>query len=258
MAAVFRHSASKGTARLMLLAMADEANADGELTAYKRSQSHLARKANCSPASAKRSITALVDLGEVLVLERGDGRTSSSYRIVLPGIDQGAQDDTPAGSPRPPRGVTTTAQGAQNEPPIIPLFPVDDPCSPATSSVDIAAPLDFDDWWARYPRKDGKGQARAKWKAALAKVDGDAARLVAAAERYRDDPNRDPTYTKLPATWLNGECWDDAPLPPRTGAAKPSPREARIMSRPDGPARLAEALGITTKPDQPALPEGTS
>jgi len=39
--------------------------------------------------------------------------------------------------------------------------------------------------------------------------------IVSAAERYRDDPNREDGFTALPATWLNGERWLDDPLPSR-------------------------------------------
>jgi hypothetical protein len=40
--------------------------------------------------------------------------------------------------------------------------------------------------------------------------------ILNAAYAYAHDPNRDPQFTKLPATWLNQECWNDDPLPART------------------------------------------
>lgn len=79
--------------------------------------------------------------------------------------------------------------------------------------------LAFVEFWRRYPHKTGKGQARKAWAAArrrgvLPEV------IVAGADRYREDPNRDPAFTKHPATWLNGECWDDEPLPDKRPAGQ--------------------------------------
>lgn len=71
----------------------------------------------------------------------------------------------------------------------------------------------FDEWYAAYPRKAAKTEARTAFVKARAKTT--LARLIAGAKQYRDDPNRDPEYTKQPATWLNKGCWDDDPLPER-------------------------------------------
>ena len=39
--------------------------------------------------------------------------------------------------------------------------------------------------------------------------------IIEGATRYANDPNRHPSYTAHPATWLNAERWGDEPLPPR-------------------------------------------
>jgi hypothetical protein len=80
---------------------------------------------------------------------------------------------------------------------------------PVSMSKDSA----FQQFWSAYPRKEGKGHAKRAW--LKASRDTDPQQIVQGAERYRDDPNRDKQYTRLPATWLNGECWDDDPLPKR-------------------------------------------
>lgn len=72
----------------------------------------------------------------------------------------------------------------------------------------------FDEFWAVYPRKAGKRDARKAWDAARRGTP--AAVIIAGAERYRDDPNREPAYTAHPATWLRADRWDDEPLPPRS------------------------------------------
>lgn len=137
MDAVFDHSRSKGAARLVLLSMADEANDEGLLTAYKRSHSHLSRKANVDVGTVGRVAKELVTLGELEVINPGNGRASTDYRITLPGLSpQGGRDATPAPSPRHPTPGTLPPQGGQPDPPIIPFSPGDPPVSP-TSPVEV-------------------------------------------------------------------------------------------------------------------------
>lgn len=70
----------------------------------------------------------------------------------------------------------------------------------------------FDAWWKAYPRREGKGHARRAYAAALKKAP--AAVLLAAAQRYAiERANEPPRFTKLPTTWLNGECWLDEAAP---------------------------------------------
>lgn len=70
----------------------------------------------------------------------------------------------------------------------------------------------FGAFWAAYPKKVGKGQARTAWRKAI--KNADPTLIVAAAEKYRDDPARKPDYTAHPSTWLNGERWLDQPTTP--------------------------------------------
>lgn len=71
----------------------------------------------------------------------------------------------------------------------------------------------FAAFWSVYPRKTDKGHARKAWRAAMSRrVDPQA--VIAAAERYRNDPTRRAKaieFTAYPATWLNGERYDDTP-----------------------------------------------
>ena len=87
------------------------------------------------------------------------------------------------------------------------------------------APSTFDPWWSAYPRKVGKTAAHKAYLRSLRSVS--ALVLLEAAERYRDDPNRDPEFTAHPATWLNRGSWDDEPLPARNGS-KPSTGDQRF------------------------------
>lgn len=69
---------------------------------------------------------------------------------------------------------------------------------------------EFERWWARYPRKVGKGQARKAWKAARSKASPE--QLMAGVERYVAEiaeKGTEERYVKHPTSWLNGECWGD-------------------------------------------------
>jgi len=74
---------------------------------------------------------------------------------------------------------------------------------------------DFDAFWSAYPKKDDKPLARRSYEKALGRATADV--ILAGAERYRDDPNRDPAYTKNPSTWLNADAWNNGPLPAPKG-----------------------------------------
>ncbi len=77
----------------------------------------------------------------------------------------------------------------------------------------------FDRFWDAYPRHVAREGALKAWTKAALKADTET--IIAGAERYRDDPNREAQYTKHPATWLNAGCWEDDPLPASTNAPKP-------------------------------------
>jgi hypothetical protein len=81
--------------------------------------------------------------------------------------------------------------------------------STATPSTD----KDFDRFWAAYPRRIGKGQARKAWAKAL-KAGTDPETVIEAAGRFTAlRGNEDPKFTPHPSTWLNGERWTDVPDP---------------------------------------------
>ena len=70
---------------------------------------------------------------------------------------------------------------------------------------------DFERFWSIYPRKQSKPAAMKAFIKATKTVDVET--IIENAKRYALDPNREPGFTKLPATWLNNECWGDEPLP---------------------------------------------
>ena len=85
----------------------------------------------------------------------------------------------------------------------------------------------FARWYLAYPNKKAKGEARARW----GKLDPDDAlteRMIAAIQ----DQIRERAWKKvagiwmpewkLPATWLNKECWEDETQPIPSADAKGS------------------------------------
>lgn len=83
----------------------------------------------------------------------------------------------------------------------------------------------FDDFWAIWPRKEGKADALKAWNKAIGKHSQDA--IVDAAREYAEHPDR-PAKQFVPhgATWLNGERWNDGPpTAPEERSSKPTPEQ---------------------------------
>ncbi len=82
---------------------------------------------------------------------------------------------------------------------------------PITNTPSVQGDVLFDRFWAAWPRKDGKKQALAAWRKAQIKPEL-LDKILAAIERQsialRWTPER-RQYIPLPATWINGERWND-------------------------------------------------
>jgi len=75
---------------------------------------------------------------------------------------------------------------------------------PTPRSVDVC----FDTWWESYPRKEAKGYARKCFARALEVVDFSV--LMEATGRYSAwVAGREQEKVKMPATYLNQQCWHD-------------------------------------------------
>ena len=68
----------------------------------------------------------------------------------------------------------------------------------------------FDAFWKEYPKRIAKGQARMAWSKACKVADPN--EIVLGALRFAEHTKKLGTemqYIPYPATWLNGERWDD-------------------------------------------------
>jgi hypothetical protein len=93
----------------------------------------------------------------------------------------------------------------------------------------------FVDFWTIYPRKEAKAAARKAWTSAIKKTTVEV--LVTAAERYRDQPDREPKFTAHASTWLNQERWTDQPSPPPVNGTRASPNGHQPYRDSDDPKR---------------------
>lgn len=204
---VWEHSRAKGTARLVLLALADHAGADGG-DAYP-SVRRLSVRCGISTRSVQGALKVLVALGELEVEDQAGPRGVNRYRLSMTPAESAPPQELRPADPAPtPRRIASVPP--QNLHPT-PADPAPEPTTnrpdPSLNRRAIAAA--FDEWWKHYPLKKAKGAARPAFEKALKKVTLEV--LIAGADSYATDPARDPDFTKHPKTWLNGECWEDQP-----------------------------------------------
>lgn len=267
MAWVLDHSPTKGSDRLVLISIANHAGKspiDGAWEAWPgirtiQREAGLDRTRTVNDALARLVAAGAVDRivnGAPDARIRADQRPNL-YRILIAngvtcddracpacGVTPGDERGDALRHDGVTRGDRTGCRDASPEPSVEPELRTELQPEPLFAGADAPARANgngtqdaFDRFWQVYPRRAAKGQARKAFAAALRKVD--AATVVAGAERYRDDPNRDDRYTAHAATWLNGERWDDGPLPPRGRPLSPAgvaPARYKIDDDRDGPA----------------------
>lgn len=96
----------------------------------------------------------------------------------------------------------------------------------------------FEEFWTAYPRKLDKAKAFRAFKSALKRASFED--LLAGVLLYRNDPKRDPEFTKYPATWLNSDAWENAHEPSKDSEAARKATERRDKERAAADRFLAE------------------
>ena len=206
-AQVWDKSTHSGTDLLMLLALADYSDDEGN--SYP-AVSSLARKCRMQPRNAGYILRSLQKSGELKILQNEGPKGTNRYRIMLASL--GASKPLHRVAP-----LQSTAPLQSNVPtPAIqrrlPLQPIADEPSlnrqePSTSKT---APIGFDVFYAAYPRKVGKQAAskafaKAKAHAIVADILADIDRRVSSGEWTAEKAQ----YIPHPATYLNGKRWED-------------------------------------------------
>ncbi|ATJ90427.1 hypothetical protein HK16_09755 [Acetobacter senegalensis] len=99
---------------------------------------------------------------------------------------------------------------------IEPIYPLNPPTAEnelvQKAEPKIIQPDSFDAFWDAYPRKVSKGHALKAWGTAIRKTP--AAEIIRAVAETRW--SRNPKFIPYPATWLNGERWNDRDIGARS------------------------------------------
>jgi hypothetical protein len=98
----------------------------------------------------------------------------------------------------------------------------------------------FNEFWNAYPRKLDKAKAFRAFKSALTRTTFED--ILAGVIAYRNDPKRNPDFTKYPATWLNSDSWENAASLPDTALAERRQRERQASMEFIAEMKAQEAL----------------
>ena len=207
MNAVWKHSRSDGRARLVLLAIADHQGDIGAWPSLKR----LADMVNASERSVQRDIQHLQEIGE-LVVEVQNAPTKTQYKSNLYWVNLPEAGVT-AGVTEMRSGVTESGAGVTAGGVLTLIEPLRE-----TNNLNHAQTEKlFEDFWNAYPRKLDKAKAFRAFKSALKRTKYED--IIAGVLAYRNDPKRNPDFTKYPATWLNNDSWENAATTPEGNIA---------------------------------------
>ena len=213
---VLHHSNAEGTAKLVLWGIANHHSDQGAWPSI----ATLAKYANIKERRVQQVIRQLAADGEIEIQEQG-GYGNSQYKtnrymilLTCPADCDGTLQHKTGVQRVTNRGAISDSQG----------------CNLETSGVQRTAPepnknlkkepnknlyaqshLLFQEFWKEYPRKLDKGKAERAFKSALTRSTFED--ILAGVIQYADDPNRNPDFTKYPATWLNADSWENGPLP---------------------------------------------
>jgi hypothetical protein len=77
-----------------------------------------------------------------------------------------------------------------------------------SKETNLKSEAQFEEFWNAYPRKLDKAKAFRAFKSALTRAKFED--VLAGVLAYRNDPKRNPDFTKYPASWLNADSWENA------------------------------------------------
>jgi len=206
--------------KMVLLVIADHASDEGD-NAWP-SQQTIANRASLTIRTVQRCVNQLVadgwlkmDKGKGGSINCRDDRRPHLYRINLGKIRGDIVTGRKGRGDNNDANEATSATDTRRH-----LRPMNHSLEP---SIDTSL---FEEFWKIYPRKTAKGSARKAWE----KIK-DPESVMAGAQRFASDPNRDPSFTPHPATWLNGERWLDEPLPPRKLSLEETKARELVVAR---------------------------
>jgi hypothetical protein len=201
--------------------------ADSETHKAYPSRGTLAERLHCSKASVDRAAQELVDAGAMTKQQRHNSSVIYTLQVSSP-LHRGVVTGDEGGSAPVMTGVLTGDDLTRTT-----------ELEPTKRELLNQA---FNQFWSVYPKKDDKPLAKRSFEKALDRTTLEV--IVAAAERYRDDPNREALFTKNPSTWLNADAWENGPLPSRV-VSKP-----RKLTNAEEGALLVQRLRVEEQQKQ--------
>lgn len=166
----------------------------GEKITQKRCELELNSKRNALERSAKG--------GRNRAEKHDDPSNNKGVGISANDVSLPSTSPTPSPTPKEEVPLPSVARAKPGKPPLLSRLVID------------AA---FEEFWAAYPRKKGKGAAEKKFSQAVLKADPDVIIAAVRAQRFDDDPQ----FRPLPATWLNQKRWLDEIEPTPTATILP-------------------------------------
>lgn len=231
---------ARGTDLLVLLALADYA--DDDHRAWPKIAT-LAEKCRVSEKTVRRSIRSLEDLGLVEVVRHQEESKSSDYLLALPSgqIDRGGSGQID----RRPRSPVTGPPGQ-----------IDRASKEGEPSVEPSENrARFEDFWAAYPRRNGrrvgKKAAEAKW-AKLAETER--GRAMTAVLNYAAAVEAEKTIAKDAQRFLASGYFEDWVEETEEGSSDPWPVVLQAIQR-FGRTRVEEARAHVAASGPPGVME---
>jgi hypothetical protein len=111
----------------------------------------------------------------------------------------------------------------------------------------------FVEFWNAYPRKLDKAKAFRAFKSAMKRAKFED--ILAGVIAYRNDPTRNPEFTKYPASWLNADSWENAATPSQDSEAAERARIRREKEKAATERFLAEQQALEAQASAPKLCE---
>ncbi len=176
-------------------------------------QADLARELDMTPRRLRACLAQLADQGVVQVVRRGQGR-SNLYIFAVPEsalLDRSDMTDQES----PDRSDMTALERSPSADPSIEETKKKTKESSLSSEETKSALQDlFEAFWKIWPRKVAKKNAERAYRRAVMpgkrkQPDTELAKRILSAVTAQSRGWSDPQYIPHPATWLNGERWED-------------------------------------------------
>jgi hypothetical protein len=230
---VIERSELRGTARLVLVALANRDGDDGICPSIDR----VAKDCRMSRRAVQEAIKRAREAEELHIEPNAGPHGTNRYWLHIdvrgcryPRCEEDFGLCSDAGAESAPVQVSggklhPNPRNERTSPPESSENPSGSPRSHAPQGAsDPPDRLDasFGEFWQVYPRKVGKRAARAAFERAARRASVE--EILDGARRFAADPNLPETrFIPHPTTWLNQDRWADEPLPPRTDGRRGDP-----------------------------------